>query len=278
MKKKILLTGSTGFVGKQVLKALSLLDIELRLVVRKGTARATDYKNLSCEIVETKDLFSEDINWWTVHCTGIDTVIHLAWYAEPGKYLQSPKNFNCLSGSLNLARGAVKAGVRRFIGIGTCFEYDVSYGTLSVDTPLKPSSPYAEAKTALYLRLLSLLPRHGIEFAWCRIFYLYGEGEDTRRLVAYVLSKLKIKEPAMLTSGKQIRDYLDVKEAGSIIAKVALGKFTGPVNVCSGKPITVRELVEQLADKQGAPRSLLKFGGREDNSCDPQCVIGIPNV
>jgi dTDP-6-deoxy-L-talose 4-dehydrogenase (NAD+) len=277
MTKNILLTGATGFVGKQVTGALSKADVYLRLVVRKGKGRVVEGKGSSFEIIETENLFSEDSKWWAEQCKGIDTIIHLAWYAEPGKYLYSDFNIDCLQGSLNLAQGAIKAGVRRFIGIGTCFEYDLKNGILSIETPLKPTSPYAAAKAALYFNLSQWLPLNKIEFAWCRLFYLYGEGEDKRRFVPYLRSKLANGEPAELTSGKQIRDYLDVYKAGQMIAEVALSNQLGPINICSGIPITIRQLAEQIADEYGR-KDLLFFGSRPDNLVDPPCVVGILSI
>jgi dTDP-6-deoxy-L-talose 4-dehydrogenase (NAD+) len=204
----------------------------------------------------------------------VDTVIHAAWYAEPQHYLQSPKNLDCLSGTLRLAHGALQANVRRVIGIGTCFEYDLSAGYLSVETPLKASTVYAQAKADAFAALSQLLPRHGIEFAWCRLFYLFGEAEDPRRLVPYLRARLKAGQPAELSSGAQIRDFLDVREAGRMIVEAALGPVQGPVNICSGKPITVRQLAEMIADEFGR-RDLLRFGARPDNLVDPPCVVGI---
>jgi dTDP-6-deoxy-L-talose 4-dehydrogenase (NAD+) len=183
---------------------------------------------------------------------------------------------DCLYGSLCLAKGATSAGVKRFVGVGTCFEYDLSAGVLSKDTHLNPLTPYAGAKAGLYLGLSQWLPEQSVEFVWCRLFYLHGEGEDERRLVPYLHNQLAKGEAVELTSGKQIRDFLDVSEAGRIIAETAIGTQCGPVNVCSGLPITVRKLAEQIADLYGR-RDLLKFGARPDNLVDPPCVLGIPN-
>jgi len=270
----ILLTGATGFVGRQLLRALSERGCRVLPVVREGKQGEVARGDAIETIVASPDIFAEDADWWARACRGVDTVIHAAWYAEPGQYLQSPKNQECLSGTLRLADGAVQAKVRRFVGIGTCFEYDLDAGRLSIETPLRPATPYAQAKVDAFKALSATLPRQGVAFAWCRLFYLYGEGEDSRRLVSYVRARLQAGEPAELSSGSQVRDFLDVREAARMIVDVALGSQEGPVNICSGKPVTVRELAERIADDFGR-RDLLRFGARPDNPVDPACVVGV---
>lgn len=270
----VLLTGATGFVGRQVLRALADRGVRVRVVVRDGKQHKLANWEAIETVVATPNLFAENADWWADVCKGIDIAIHVAWYAEPGEYLQSAKNLDCLTGTLNLARGAVQASVRRFIGIGTCIEYDLNGGVLSVDTPLRPLTPYAGAKAATFIALSSWLLQQHVEFAWCRLFYLFGEDEDPRRLVPYLRAKLAAGESAELSSGNQIRDFLDVCEAGRMIVETALGNEQGPVNICSGTPITVRQLAEQVADEYGR-RDLLKFGVRPDDLVDPPCVVGV---
>jgi nucleoside-diphosphate-sugar epimerase len=273
----ILLTGPTGFVGRQILRALDERGYRVRAAVRDGKQDQISHTAAITSIVTSPDIFLESTAWWTDVCDGVDTVIHAAWYVEPELYLQSPKNRQCLSGTLRLAQGSVQAKVRRVVGIGTLFEYDLSAGHLSVETPLKPSTPYAQAKADAFAALSLLLPQSGIEFAWCRLFYLFGEGEPVHRLVSYVRSRLSVGEPAELSSGTQIRDFLDVREAGRMIVEAALGPGQGPINICSGKPVTVREVAETIADEFGR-RDLLRFGARPDNVCDPPCVVGIRTI
>jgi dTDP-6-deoxy-L-talose 4-dehydrogenase (NAD+) len=269
-----LLTGATGFVGRQVLNEIIRQNCRVRLVVRDGKQSLLPRASAIEAVIATPDMWTETEAWWRDVCQGVDTVIHVAWYAEPGKYLQSPKNLDCLTGTLRIAQAASEAKVRRFVGIGTCFEYDLSAGRLSVSVPLRPTTPYAEAKVAAFTTLSRDLPQRGVEFVWCRLFYLFGEGEAEGRLVPYIRGKLNAGEPAELTRGNQIRDYLDVRDAGRMIVEAARGAAQGAVNICSGTPMRVRELAERVADDYGR-RDLLHFGARPDNLVDPPYVVGV---
>jgi dTDP-6-deoxy-L-talose 4-dehydrogenase (NAD+) len=274
MSKLVLLTGAGGFVGRHVLRALSEHRIPVRAVVRESRVKSLENANLIEDIRTTPNLFAESADWWTSVCKDVDIVIHLAWYVEPSTYLHSDRNLECLTGTIDLAKGAAQAGVRRFVGIGTCFEYDLDEGRLSIKTPLRPLTPYGAAKAAAFLVLSQWLPPRHVEFCWCRLFYLYGEGEKEDRFVPYLRKKLTLGEPAELTSGQQVRDYLDVRDAARMIVDTALGEERGPVNICSGEPKTIRQFAEQIADEYGR-RDLLRFGARPDNPIDPPVVLGI---
>ena len=273
MRKVILLTGATGFVGTQLVKVLREYGVSIRLIVRKGSKfEPTEVE----EVIFTEDIFLESSEWWRVACRGVDTVIHAAWYAEPGKYLLSSRNLDCLSGTLALAKGALDAKVRRFVGIGTCFEYDLTQDTQSLNTPLNPLTPYAAAKTSAYLFLSQYFKEFDISFVWCRLFYLFGDNENVKRLVPYLHQRLSAGEMVDLTHGNQIRDFMNVYDAAREIFEIGQSHYEGAANICSGIPISIRNLAIKIADIYGR-RDLLIFGSRTVDSMDPPSVVGIPH-
>ncbi len=270
----IVLTGATGFVGRHVLKRLTGDGVPVRILVRDGHQLALDDVGSLVEVTITQDLFAESEERLTDALGGSDTIIHAAWYAEPGKYLDSPRNYDCLLGTIRLAKCFAAAGGRRFVGVGSCFEYDSSPGRLGIETPLAPRTAYAASKAATYSALSYVMPTMNVQFVWARLFYLYGEGEDSRRLVPYLRRQLSNGEPAELTNGTQVRDFLEIREAARQLVEAAMSQRTGPVNICSELPVTVRELAERIADEYGR-RDLLRFGARAENAFDPPVIVGI---
>lgn len=273
----VLLTGATGFVGRQVHRRLVALGYDVRVVVRAGTASRLDVPVEKGSLIETGDLFAQDPAWWKNACAGVDTVVHCAWYVEQGRYLDAPENARCTAGTFALAQGACDAGVSHFVGIGTCMEYRLPGDRLTVQAPLEPSSFYAACKLSAYHMLQQWLGARGVAFSWCRIFYLYGQGEHPRRLAAYVRRQLEDGKTVQLTSGTQLRDFLDVSEAGAMIADVVETRQAGAINICSGEAVTIRTFVERIADEYGR-RDLLEFGTVPPHASDPAAVVGVCNL
>ena len=271
----VLMTGATGFVGKQVLKSLESPNIQITLILR-GTHKDFYTQNKFIKsIIYTDNVFDEKPIWWEEACKNIDIFINLAWYAEPGKYLDSNYNEQCFSGTKDMAKGAVEAGVKRFIGIGTCFEYQFSESPLDTSSPLDPQTLYAKMKVNTFEYLSSYFQEHNVKFLWCRLFYLYGEGEDERRLVPVIRKNLSEGKIVELTSGDKVKDYMNIEEAGKIIANLAVNTHTGAYNVCSGKGTTIKALAENIADEYNNGRALLKFGQISRKSYDPPFIVGI---
>jgi nucleoside-diphosphate-sugar epimerase len=257
--QKILITGATGFVGRQILKALSKMDCSIKIVIRSNERLnlIPEIHSENIEICEIKDLFSADEDALRLIVGNADTIIHAAWYVNPTDYQNSEKNLDCLKGSINLAKVAADCGVSRFVGLGTCFEYDLEHGYVNVESKILPNNLYASTKAALHMTLRNLLFSKGIDFLWLRLFYLYGEYEDANRLYGYLRYKFSRGEKAILKNPDLIRDYMNVKEAGYRIAKASMAKRSGSYNICTGSGISIRKFAENVARECNAKHLLL---------------------
>jgi len=99
----------------------------------------------------------------------------------------------------------------------------------------------------------------GSSSAWGRIFHLYGPGEHPSRLVASVVRALLRGEPALCSDGRQVLDFLYVEDVASAFVSLLESAVHGPVNIASGIPISVRTIIERIADKIGRP-DLIRLG------------------
>jgi dTDP-6-deoxy-L-talose 4-dehydrogenase (NAD+) len=270
---KIALTGATGFVGRQILHALIRKNITVCALVRDETRlepSALGYDNV--EVVLVEDIFSEEPSRLAKNLAGVDTLIHAAWYVDQSDYLNSTKNIDCLNGTIDLARAFSHAGGRRFVGIGTCAEYATSSDLITVATPLEPSNLYAACKASAFQVLTELSKLQRFSFSWCRLFYLYGDGEKSGRLVPYLRNQLCNGLEVELSSGNQVRDWLEVSAAADLIVETALSNRQGAFNVCSGIGVSVRDFATRVADEYGRA-DLLRFGRRPENRFDPPYVV-----
>jgi len=269
---KVLLTGATGFIGSQVARALLAQGHEVRASARAG--RAKDAVADVADRIEwvTLDLFDASDAAIDALAHGTDACVHLAWFAVPGQYLASPENLRCVTGSLRLLESLAKQGCRRAVFVGSCFEYDFDGGRLSETSPVRPQSLYAASKLSTRYMGEQLARQHGLEFVWARLFYLFGPFEDARRLVPSVIGALLRHESVDVTHGAQVRDFLHVADVGSALATLAGSSLSGVVNVGSGQPVTVRQVVATLDALLGGD-GLVRFGARPDNPTDPPFVL-----
>jgi nucleoside-diphosphate-sugar epimerase len=265
---KVLLTGATGFIGARVAHALVEAGAEVLAVVLPGdTHRLSALPGVS--FVEG-DLLRPGGMDQAVRA-GADTCVHAAWYAEPGKYLSAPVNVDLAQASTHFAAALAKAGCRRFVGVGTCFEYDTDVGYLAETTPLAPRHLYSAAKVATFTMIRQIVAGTPMSFAWARVFYLYGPGEHPKRLVPAVMDALLRGDEARVTPGGQIRDFLHVDDVASALRAVASSDVQGPVNIGSGEPVTVAAIVEKIGAILGRT-DLIRLGAQEYSPGDPMFV------
>ena len=260
--KRILVTGASGFIGRQCVPLLVSKDYEVHALSRRRPAEKA-LPNVSWHKV---DLLRPGRAAEFIGRVRPDCVLHLAWYAEPGKFWEARENLDWVRASLELLCAFADNGGKRIVAAGTCAEYDCSAGECVENaTPLIPTTLYGTSKHALERMLHSSSRQTGLSSAWGRIFFLYGPHEHPSRLVAYVVRSLLQGEPALCSEGGQILDFLYVEDAASAFIALLESEAQGPVNVGSGRPVAVRDVLQEIGRQLGR-LDLIRFGARAGSS------------
>jgi nucleoside-diphosphate-sugar epimerase len=271
---RVFLTGATGFVGSHVASLLARKGHEVHALVMEGDSEERAFQERLGGVPVGRvrgDLLQPASYAAALEALRPDACIHAAWYANPKDYLSARVNLDLLWASAALGAKLADLGCRRLVGVGTCFEYDTKGGYLSESSPLGPEHLYSTCKRALFDVLTRLLADTQTEFAWTRLFFLYGPHESPGRLVPAVVRALLSGEEARVTKGTQIRDFLHVADAASGIVHVLESDLAGAVNVASGRPVRVAEVVETIARLLGKT-DRVAWGAVEPRPNDPAFV------
>lgn len=271
---KVLLTGASGFIGRHCISALTARGHEVHAVSSRCAGNAPS--NNSGAIWHQADLLDTSQTRPLLDAVRPSHLLHLAWYAEPGKYWTSAENLRWVSASLELFRQFAECGGQRVVAAGTCAEYqwlDATYPMYREDsTPLLPATLYGVCKHATQSVLSSYARQSGVSAAWGRIFSLYGPHEHPSRLAASVIRSLLQNEMAGCSEGRQIRDYLYVTDVAEAFVAILEGALCGPVNIGSGIGIPVRHLVETIGEITGKGK-LIQFGAHPANANEPAEIV-----
>jgi nucleoside-diphosphate-sugar epimerase len=139
--------------------------------------------------------------------------------------------------------------------------------------PCRPATPYGHAKLALFEQGTKLAAAAGFSLAWARFFLMFGFGEDPRRFIPSIIRGLLADDPVDLTSGRQVRDFLDTRDVAAALALLLDSAISGAVNVGSGRAVTLRQVGEMLAAMAGRSDKLLRFGVLADREGDPKSLV-----
>jgi nucleoside-diphosphate-sugar epimerase len=270
--KRVMLTGAGGYIGQAVLGTLlTETECDVVAVTRKAlspvaTPRLTWLQGDLLDPIDCGRL---------VEAADADCVVHLAWYANHGRFWSAPENLHWVRGTLNLLEHFSQRGGRRIVFAGTCAEYDWTYGYCTENhTPTEPGSLYGHSKDATRRLVAAYCREKGIEYAWGRLFYPYGIGEPPARLVPSVISALLDGRPVQCSHGGQFRDFLDVRDAAAAFAHLAVNtSVTGEFNISSGTPVRIRDFVMacvRLIRPDVAPQ----FGALPAPDNDPPMLVG----
>ena len=262
------MTGASGFIGGHVVDALLSQGHEVQAVARHaGMAR-------QAVTWHEADLLDPGAHEALTGAAQATHLIHLAWHVAPGSFWSAPENERWIDASLRLLRAFGEAGGRRVVMAGTCAEYRWD-GEVSSErhTPLAPTTLYGACKHATHVAAAVMAEQLGLALAWGRVFFLYGPGEHSDRLVASVVRGLLAGHEVPTTEGHQRRDFMHVSDVARAFVALLDSQVTGAVNIASGLAIPVRELIMLIARTVGEP-ARVRFGELPPRSGEPELIAG----
>ncbi|HWF24110.1 MAG TPA: NAD(P)-dependent oxidoreductase [Solirubrobacteraceae bacterium] len=263
-----LVAGASGFIGKPALAHLLAAGHDVHAVSTRAQPAIEGVRWHRADLLEPGT--AEKL----IASVQPQRFLHLAWYAEPGRFWDSPENVRWVEATLRLLRAFASAGGRRAVLAGTCAEYDWSVGGVcsEEETPLRPDTAYGVSKDATRRVAAAFAELAGLELAWGRIFFLYGPREPPQRLLPLVTRALLAGERAKVTAGTQVRDFMHVDDVARAFVAVLESELQGAVNIASGEGVELRKLVELVGAAAGRPE-LIEFGAIPPRPGEPDVLV-----
>ena len=256
MKKiKLLVIGGTGFIGHHLLKEakikgwiVSSLSLREPIVSRKISDVKYFFNDLNHEI-NIKNIFSENF----------DYIVNLSGYINHISFFEGGDNV--ISEHFDNVRNIVKVinrdDLKCFINIGSSDEYGGSTSPQNENLREQCISPYSFGKTASTHFLEMLSRTESFPCCTLRLFLTYGPGQNDNRFIPQVIKGCIENKNFPTSLGEQLRDFCYVDDVVNAIiialkSKIVLGNI---YNLASGKPISIRHIIEriQLKIKSGKP-------------------------
>lgn len=272
--KKVLVTGSTGFIGRQTLNLLIKKGYEVHAIFCNSNYASFNFEFDSSIIWHRCNLLnSNEVNqiFSKIKPTHL---MHFAWYAEHGKFWSSEKNIMWLEASLAIVRAFKSNGGMRIIASGTCAEYSWRDNQILLETSLtKPATLYGICKASFHEVLASYAEEQKISYSWGRIFFLYGEGEPNTRLIPHIIRNLLQNQDALCSHGNQLRDFLHVQDVAQAFVDIMDSEIMGPINISSGVPISIKDVGNLIHNNMNTKGKII-YGASEASPDDPPLIVG----
>ncbi|MDR0851637.1 MAG: NAD(P)-dependent oxidoreductase [Clostridiales Family XIII bacterium] len=264
--KTVLVTGSSGYIGKHVVAALLAKDhlvIANDLVPSNTDAHVTN---------STEDIFSGEKDIYE-RLGKPDIVIHLAW--EAGFIHNSPLHLLRLSDHFRFLTDMAAGGCKNIAVMGSMHEVGFYEGAITEDTPCNPLSLYGIAKNALRQALLLESKQNDFNLYWLRGYYIYGDDRRGSSIFSKIARAADAGEKEFpFTTGKNKYDFISIDGlATQIVAASTQTKVSGVINVCSGKAVSLAEQVEAFI-KENDFDITLKYGAFPDREYDSGAIWG----
>lgn len=238
----IFITGSTGIIGKQLVKQLYLTypTAAIYEISRKNVN--VEKNHIELDLLNTNYIKVEAIfNHYKP-----SLFFHLAWCTNHSNYLVSEENILWEKATVNLINSFYNSGGHKFIGIGSSIEYDWNYLSPYNEFNSKLNGNnwlYGKSKINIF-NYLSNIPN--ISFQWDRIFFVFGPGQSENRLIPLIINNALNNSEPLSVNLNLGRDYISTFEISRQISMMSTTSYCGSLNICSGKSTLLGDLVSKI--------------------------------
>lgn len=216
---KLLITGSSGFIGTHTMESL------------KDNHTVIGYdRNVGRDILDTSTLHE--------HMKDIDVVIHLAALVNQAESWNKPQDYLITNGigTFNVIQAAVAHQVKRVIFLSSAAVYAEKL------TPYGLSKKFGEEACAMF--------QNDIEIVILRPFNIYGRGQNVMNNYAIHNFIQDIQEKGTVTlygDGTQTREFLYIDDFVTVLSHALTAPLPhGPLDVGTGNPITINDLAKLI--------------------------------
>lgn len=243
---RVLVTGSMGFIGKHLCRALLDESDELCFVSRNSL----DVDLLGDRVTSLRGDLSDERIRAQIKDFAPETVFHLAWNGIPDYGLQT--SIDNLILNINLLVFFGQIGIKRVIATGSCWEYGKVHGQLSESLIVDPNNAFTTAKDNVFKMGQFISTEYDFTFIWARLFYVYGPGQSGHSLLPSLINMGLAGENPIARSPLARNDFVFVRDVAHILKSMNDEVFeSGSYNVGSGESTLVGDIANFISGQFG---------------------------
>ena len=258
---KIFITGGTGFIGKSVVgRLLKTGDKLLILTLKSADSPILWRKNKKIQFIKG-DLSKIEIWKSKVNKFKPDAVIHLAWEGLGTNDYSTKTSLKNLRYGLNTISLAAEMKCKKFLSLGSSWEYGENKGKLSESDKLK--TPVHVPSFVLAKRTLESLGKqialeNKMQFFWARVFFAYGPGQKPTSLLPHLITNFKAELKPKIKNRTGGNDFVYIDDVADAIVKILKNckKTTTIYNIGAGYLTSVAHITNLTAKYFKKPATL----------------------
>jgi dTDP-6-deoxy-L-talose 4-dehydrogenase (NAD+) len=239
LELKVLLIGSTGFIGKQI--HIEMLRQKWQVVeLNRGFSGGSGFLDSD----QIRALLNNE---------KFDCIISTAWITSHDTYRKSEENWNFATATESLAFEARRCETPIFVALGSSAEYGANnLEASSINSVLIPVDQYSSSKINTFNALTNIFKNSNTRFIWPRIFQPYGRGQDPNRFMPYLISSFAKQTSPNIKNPYDKYDWINVTDIAKAIIFSINNLISGAVDVGTGIGTANIDLANSILRNMGS--------------------------